>query len=337
MEALTQRMAKYINHPAFAGLYIVDEPCTEYYKPAGQDAPTRYLNYYHTIAPILNQKLDLLNYSNAYPSGDASPDYERYLNDFVDTLQPKYLSFDRYPFDAAQAGRMDLYFHDLAAVRKVAQENNIPFWSYIQAGSQWNDDYSFFDSVTPYYPNEGQMDWSVNVSLAFGAQGINYFPLIQPYYFAYAKSTPFDFERNGLIGAWGNKNQWYYYAQNMSKHIRTIDEVLMNAVNKGVLACGTQAEKDVSRAKQFGAVLEGTSWRELQSVDGDALIGCFNYQGKTALYVVNYSTEYSQKIILSFQNECRIIAMQNADTKHYQGTSLELDMLPGEGVLLVIQ
>lgn len=337
MDALTQRLSEYINHPAFAGVYMIDEPCTEYYIPAGAEAPEHYLDYYGKLTPILNQTLDMFTYTNANPSSDGHKEYERYIRDFAETLQPKYLQFDRYPFDAGNRERMDLYFYDMAIVRKVAQEKNLPFWSFIQAGSQWNDKSEYFDSVTPYYPSEGEMDWSVNVSLAFGAQGINYFPLIEPYHFAFAKSTTFDLQRNGLIGAWGNKNQWYYYAQNLSVHIRAIDEVLMNSVNKGVLACGKQAEQDVYRAKEYGAVLAGTSWRELKAVEGDALIGCFNYLGKTALYVVNYSTEYSQEIRLTFHEKSKVTVIQSAETKYCQGESMALDMFPGEGVLLVFE
>ena len=105
------------------------------------------------------------------------------------------------------------YFYNLSTYRANANEAGIPLWVFIQAGSQWNDANDRFDSVTPYYPNEKQFDWNINTSLAYGAKGIQYFPLIQPSWFAYAESTDFDFERNGIIGAWGNKTQWFYYAK----------------------------------------------------------------------------------------------------------------------------
>ena len=44
----------------------------------------------------------------------------------------------------------------------------------------------------------------------------------------YAESTDFDFERNGIIGAWGNKTQWFYYAKDIQPHIAAIDEVCHN-------------------------------------------------------------------------------------------------------------
>lgn len=341
LDELTLRLSNYMNYPAFAGLYLIDEPSTDYFRPVGRkELGTRYLDYYENLAPILNQEIGVFTYTNAYPSGLEAKEhkvYEQYIREFCDTLQPNYMLFDRYPFDAEQEGYMSRFFSDLSIVRMVAEENGIPFWTFVQAGSQWNDAMDHFDSVKPYYPTEGQFDWNVNVCLAFGAKGINFFPLIQPYFFAYAKSEPFDFERNGLIGAWGNKTQWYYYAKDVTKQIRAVDEVLMNATSKGVLAYGEQAITDVGLAKNYGAVIDGTEWRELKSVDGDALVGCFNYQGKTALYVVNYSTDYSQEISLHFQDTYKVTVIQNTETKDVQGDGMTLDMLPGEAALLVFQ
>ena len=340
VEELSTRLADFVRFPSFAGIYLIDEPCTSYYRPVDQSLKSRYLDYYAELGPLLNQKIGIFTYTNALPSSTGENEFERfeqYIRDFCSTLQPKYLMFDRYPFDASQEGYMNRYFYDLAVVRMVAADNGIPFWTFIQAGSQWNDSKRHFDSVTPYYPDEGQFDWNINVSLAFGAKGINYFPLIQPDYFAYAESTPFDFQRNGLIGAWGNKNQWFYYAQNMAGHIGAIDEVLMNSVSKGVLACGKQAEKDLNLTVDYNVLLPGTSWRELKNVDGDALIGCFNYQGKTVLYVVNYSFEKGQKLELAFQDMYHVTVIQKAETKKFQGDGMTLDMAPGEGVLLMFE
>ena len=340
VEELTTRLSEYMNHPAFGGMYIIDEPCTSYFHPAGEGMESRYLDYYKKLAPTLNQKLGMLSYTNAFPSGIERNEYEyyeKYIREFYDTLQPKYLMFDRYPFDASQKGYINYYFHDLAVVRKVAEEKEIPFMTFIQAGSQWNDAREYFDSVTPYYPNEAQFDWNINTALAFGAKGINLFTLIQPDYFAYAESKRFDFQRNGLIGAWGNKNQWYYYLQNISKQIRAIDEVLMNSTSKGVLAYGKTAEKELSLAKENGAVIEGKTFRELKALEGEALVGCFNYQGKTALYVVNYSMEAGQKLNLTFQDTYDFTKIQNAETEKLYGDGLTLDMAPGEGVLLVFE
>ena len=93
-------------------------------------------------------------------------------------------------------------------------------------------------------------------------------------------------------------------------------------------------ENYVDPSKLF---IEGTSWRELEDVKGNALIGCFNYQGKTALYVVNYEYNYAQKIDLKFVKECNVKVVQAAETSYVKTDNLVLDMPAGDGVLLVFE
>lgn len=338
-EALTassvaKQMANYKDHKAFCGMYVVDEPTATYYCDADG---SRLMEKYEKVANILQKEMDTLCYLNLLPivnmEEDCKKNYERYVAEFCDTLQPKVVMWDMYPFDKKREGKMEVYFYNMDVIRKAAMERNLPFWAFIQAGSQWNDEWDRFNSVKPYYPNEAQFDWSVNTSLAFGVQGIQYFPLVQPYQFTMTKSSEGDFERNGILGAMGNKNQWYYYAQTINKHIAAIDEVLMHAVNKGVIASGKQAVKDLEYTT---CVIEAGNFEELQSVTGDSLVGCFNYQGKTALYVVNHSFENAQQITLEFDGVQNMKLIQNAKKAQASGKTLTLDMAAGEGVLVVI-
>ena len=138
-----------------------------------------------------------------------------------------------------------------------------------------------------------------------------------------------------MIGAWGNKNRWYYYAQDINKHIAAIDEVLMNSVSKGIIVSGQKAQEYCADTRE--AVLDGTSWRELADVSGNTIVGCFNYQGKTALYVVNNDYEWAQDITLNFQDTYKVRVLQAADTKYLATNQLTLNMEAGEGVLVVFE
>ena len=334
VEELTKEIVNYSNYKAFCGMYMVDEPQTTYYQMGDG---SRLLTKYKQVADLLHNKLDILSYCNLYPIIDLTKNkenYEKYVKEFCDILQPKVLCWDYYPFDAYREGKMEVYFYNMDLIRKTATERGIPFWAYIQAGSQWNDDQEYFDSVKPYYPNEFQFNWNVNTSLAMGAQGIQYFPLIQPYHFAYAETDGWDFERNGILGAVGNKTQWYYYAQQINEHIATIDEVLMNSVNKGVIVTGEQAISDMAMTS---CVIESGTFNQLKSISGETMVGCFNYNGKTALYVVNYSMENAQKITLDFASSQNVQMIREAEKSYVKGSSLTLDMAAGEGILLVLE
>ena len=108
----------------------------------------------------------------------------------------------------------------------------------------------------------------------------------------------------------------------------------MNSVNKGIILSGEQAIKD---AELVTCVIESGTFNQLKSVSGDAMVGCFNYNGKTALYVVNYSYENAQHIKLDFGGTQNVRMIQNAETSYVKGKSLTLDMAAGEGILLVLE
>ena len=333
-EEVAAELITYSEHPAFCGLHLVDEPKTPYFMSNHNNS---FLSEYAVLSPLLQQDLDVDCSCGIFPVVELEKNeeiYRKYVEDCVDTLQPQKLTFDYYPFDAYREGKMEVFFWNLDVIREVAQKRNIPYWGTIAAGAQWNDEQEYFDSVTPYYPNKAQFDWSVTAHLAFGVQGLVYFPLIQPVHFAYAKSTPWDSQRNGMIGVLGNKTQWYDYAQKINAHIAVIDEVLMNSVHKGIIVAGEQATKDMSLT---GCVMEDGSFYQLQSVSGDAMVGCFNYNGKTALYVMNYSMENAQHITLNFDGDQNIRMIQNTETSYVTTKTLTLDMAAGEGVLVVLE
>ena len=75
----------------------------------------------------------------------------------------------------------------------------------------------------------------------------------------------------------------------------------------------------------------------MTEVAGDSLIGCFNYKGKSAFYVVNYDTEYAQKISLKLTEKYNLSVTQGAKTTFISTDALELTMAAGEGVLVVVE
>lgn len=326
---MQERIGNYSNFSSFCGVHVVDEPYLDGVIGDGTHDMSDY-------APVFQQlqQLNICAGSNILPNWVfySDEDFRTYVDTFLADCPAPYLSFDYYVFDKNRNAAD--YFYNLSTFSQAAQQAGIPMWVLIQAGSQWNNTMDYVDSVTPYYPDEGQFDWNVNTSLAYGAKGIQYFPLIQPYWFAWTETQGLDCERNGIIGAWGQKTQWYYYAQQMNTHIAAVDEVLMNAVNKGVIVSGEQAKTDNAKSS---CIIDGTSWRELADISGDAMVGCFNYQGKTALYVVNYDMENPQDISLTFEDSYAFSVVQNGHKTNLSGSAIKLPMQPGEGVLIVFE
>ena len=199
-EQAQEAISKYSQHASFCGVHLVDEPSAPYYC-AGDG--TRDISRYVHIAKVLQEDLGYICYMNMYPTlygEEKERNYKIYVDEFCETLKPKVIIWDYYPFDKSRDENYPMYFWNMDLMRQYSEKNNVPFWVSIQAGSQWAEGGLVdFDSEQPYYPNESQFNWNVNTCLAFGAQGLQYFPLMQPYFFAYGKSTEWDFERNGIL------------------------------------------------------------------------------------------------------------------------------------------
>ena len=331
---------EYAKHTAFAGHYIYDEPGNSGYK-----SYLTNMSQLTNVTKALSVDLGEWNYLNLL-GGDLqdAAAYSEYLKEFCETMNNPILCYDHYQvFSPVDEDRDDhsRYLWNMAIAWKYAKEYNKTLWGYVAAGGQHNDATAQIESL-PYHPNEGQFDWCVNLLLAFGTKGINYFTVSQPYFFSYgADVDEFDFQRNGIIGADGSKTQWWYYTKNINKHIAAIDEVLMNSVSKGIVVTGEKATYDSRYITEENfcdsSMVLGTSWRELEEISGDTVVGCFNYQGKTALYVVNFDADYAQKVDLKFVKECNVKVIQNAGTGYFKGSGMTLDLAAGEGVLLVFE
>lgn len=193
------------------------------------------------------------------------------------------------------------YFESLALMREAANKANIPFWSYIQTCS-WSEGGAL--------PTESELLWNVNTTLAYGAKGIEYFcGVVPPSSNGVDGGEVFDgslFDKNGM------PTDIYGYAKKANMQIQSIDHILMNSKNMGVMFSGA--------LPQFYEVQSNTSYRRLSvaenlaqiptrgtlesyggaTADGNVLVGCFDYNGKTAYYIVNNSTTNMGGATLSF-------------------------------------
>lgn len=271
----------------------------------------------------------------------AAITYDEYLEKFFSKSAFQMFSATQYPFSSANTSEASLtkyLFDNLAFYRELALEQNIPHWRMLQAGGQWNDAAAWIPSVEPYQ-NEAELLFDVNMSLAYGVKAIQYFTLVQPLHFAYATGETYDYERNGLIGANGNITRWYYYAQRANRQIQAIDEYLMNSASVGVIVHGSTARKFiVENGEPNDTVFKENKYKELTGIQGDdCVIGCFDYKGGTALYVVNYSRLKKADVLLKFSDKYRYTVIQRADVADVVGTNIPLTLDMGEGALIVLR
>lgn len=359
---IAERISEYSMFKSFLGISIVDEPLPrDYHDTAGTtyyQNKTKY-EYYEGFAEALKPYVNLAGYINAHgrlaidsgylDSGDSyATAYEKYLSEIAPDVDM--LSFDSYLYfekDATtQKERLNNYLVSLDTVRKVAEKHNIPFWSFAQAGCDFRDDKSGGETKGTY--TKADTLWIVNTSLAYGAKGIEYFPLLQPEYFSYVGEGTYDFNRNGIIGANGKKNNNYAFVQQANKQIAAIDEVLMKASSKGVVVTG-EASTDVNTSAStlgytFSGIINKSSNKytaKLANVTSSgtkgAMVGCFDYRDSEAYYVVNYDRSVTQNITLTFNGSSQYRIVQDAKTTYGTGNSVTLTIPAGEGVLVVLE
>lgn len=346
LQSILDDLTKNGERECVIGLHGRDEPFTHEVKNLAvfQDAFYNKLENNYGLTVFGNSLGYWSNKWNMF--GYCEPiTFKDYMNNYLTSANPSMLSFTQYIYggDKPQPeANVDRNLFDLLALyRQYSIDNNLPFWRMLQAGGQHNDAATWIPSTDPY-PNEGETLFDINMSLAYGAKAIQYFPLVQPMYYAYAPDYTYDFERCGLIGANGNLTRWYYYAKRANEQIKAIDEYLMNCASEGIIVHGERAYESIITKRRYSDTcnpyLEEGKFRQLTDVAGDdCVIGCFDYQGGTALYVVNYSRKEKADVTLKFNDKYRYNVIQRAVSCDVVGTAIPLTLDAGEGALIVLK
>lgn len=328
-EELRERVKAYNGYKSFLGLTVCDEPGIDEYC-----AKSPHIDTFSEIATKLNQSKDMMGYVNLFPKFGKMENldevYEKYVNTYLDTCHPRFISYDYYPFNDAQTNKTCWeYFAHLAYYSNKAKERRIPFWPFVEVGGYfWYAEEPFNQIV----PTRGQMLWNVNMCLAYGAKGIQYFPMIQPNYWGIVsvENAEQDFDRNGLIGANGQPTKWYAYIKEESMWIQRIQHILMEAEHREVIV----------NSKAFDGIAKAT---KVDYICGDndeygVLAGVFEYDGKTMYYIVNYDYDNAQKVTLTLDEVHDITAyVQSGDDLKMQSEKCEFSLEAGNAALILVE
>lgn len=336
---LASDMAEFAEYDSFLGLHLRDEPFVFH---AG--IAKRIMEEYNALG-YENRSvfMNLLGYSkssNIYTMYESVTKGDDYYHLYLDDVNVPMVSSTAYPFDNPTEARLQGHFETMCVQREMGIKYGRPWWRMMQAGSQWNDAGAWMKSAENPFPYEGETIWDINMALAFGAKGISFFPLIQPEWFARAEGGTYDFDRNGVIAADGSPTRWYYYIQKALKQVKAIDHILMNSASMGMIAHGETSQRLAAGTADVPnkGIIEDGKFRQLESVSGgDAIVGCFDFKGGTALYVVNMSTSEKQKTTLDFNGNYGYDITQRAKVVSVSGKSVTLTLEAGEGVMIVLR
>lgn len=322
-------LGRFSYHKSFKGLFVWDEP------------KASEMSNYAAKSTKANSYSNIFGYTNLFPNGYSSTDqigsdYQAYLDEYCATYNPKMISWDHYVFRSNSSLRdySDVYFTNLSTIRNTAQREGIPFWGFLQLGDPNGvNDTNKSNTITH---TASQTLWNANTQLAFGAKGIQYFPLVQPYDYAYCNADgKMYYDASGMISANGEKNKYYDYAVNVNRQIKAVDHILMNSDSKAILATERAKTQTGISATSYGSISSVSNTKSGYYNYG-VIIGCFDYNGREAYYVVNNDKSNATTVTLTL-NKTHNYTTYTADaTATASGSTYSATLAAGAAVLVVM-
>jgi hypothetical protein len=201
-DTLDQVTAEYRDHPAFWGYYLGDEPPESRWPMLGRLRAS--LRARDPVHPGWDTNLGRVSFA----SREA---FEDQLRGYASAFSPVVMSADHYDFRTF--GDLGLYVDHVGALREVADEHSIPFWTILQLTPHAN--------IRPLRP--GELRWQVAQALAYGARGIGYFTYWTP------DPDPSVNWQSGIIGNDGQRTGWYDFLRGFNPGVRIAGDVLAKA------------------------------------------------------------------------------------------------------------
>jgi hypothetical protein len=273
----------YGDHPALAGLNLYDEPSSSLFG---------ILDFARDV--LISRAPRELPYVDVFPSYVApsamgAQTYEGYLDRYMSVVRPPLLCFNHYPL--LSGGRItNSYFYNWAMIRKFALRHVVPSWVFIQSVDIDNSAAGFADWRRP---NKQELLWQVNVGLAYGAKGIQYFTYWTP---VKPPGAPVQFGR-ALVSASGELTPLYHHARDVNGYLRVMGKEVLPLVSVSVVHA--REERLPLGAKPFKA--DGY----IRSVGGSRIIlGKYRKRGVSDvryLFVANrsYAEAAKSRLVLS--------------------------------------
>src|SRR5439155_26074396 len=147
----------------------------------------------------------------ARPGHLGAWDYDIYLREFVETVQPFAISYDHYHF--TQKGDGARFFENLQAVRDVAREKHLPFWNIVLCVQHGQ-----YRNLT-----EPELRFEAMQSLAFGAKGLLWFTYWTP------ESDKTFAWQHAMINADGSRDPHYQMIKEINADVLSIGGELLRA------------------------------------------------------------------------------------------------------------
>lgn len=303
LESATQATVRQLrNHPGLAGYFLGDEPSA-----AAFGADKRWAEKVRAVDP------DHIVYVNLFPDY-ASPEqlgvptYERYVDEFANSVPVTFLSFDYYPI-VGRSVRASWY-GNLATIAAAARKRHMPFWAFALSLRHFN------------YPTATLPDLREQVfsDLAYGAQGIQYF--------TYWKPGGLD-SGDSPIDAAGKRTVVYDRVKQMNSEIRALSPVFLNSTVVSVGHTGQHLAPGMATYQQAAPVTS------LHTDAAGALVSIMDNGGRRFMIIVNHDIDRVQAVAIHFDGSQPVEQVaKDATLDHLKGTVFDAKIDAGDAAIL---
>lgn len=318
-DAMAQ-IAKFADHPAYAGQLFLDEPSVAYY-----DTLADFINIYRQTY------INKLPYVNMLPYYAVGPNtYLANFNSWMSKVNPSMYSYDSYPlidYDPSETTyetEMSDYYYNLDLLRANTMEYGIPMWSFV-ATVGYETSGANANEPNRRMPSREDLRWEVFSNLAFGSKGIQY----------YCYWNPGGTNTGALISRAGEPTDIYYYAQEVNAEFKTYGSILLNSDAVGVMM------NDYRRNGFHIYSTPLTRFGAIKKVEGNRyVIGCFSDKdtGKKSVLITPTTPRDDIELVLTMHSSVKeVTAYVSGVPSKLQVKNNELKLSIKHGDALFIQ
>ena len=255
---------EYMKSPAFAGVYIYDEPNASKYPELAEMVKGYYEFFDATGEPLVNL---LPTYANHIEQLGADS-YEAYIRGYVEKVPTDYVMYDHYPFRLNKNKEWILhtdYLYNAEVVARLCKEYGKELRTFLQACEVDERGGALMSEM---------LSLQVHTHLAYGSHALVYY-----YYWGGMCGS-----HNGVVTGNGTPTHIYDAVKSVHAQIARYEEALMECVWRKTLYLKGKIQHH--NQEDFSRVVCENSTEFC--TDYDCIIGVFDYHGKTAYYAVNY-------------------------------------------------
>jgi hypothetical protein len=208
----------YASHPALAGYSIADEPAGAAFPSLGKivaylkEKDPKHPGYINLFPTYVREHGNVMGY----------PTYEEHVRKYVEIVKPFVISYDHYHFTEG-GDRVD-FWENLATVRKVALESNLPFWNIVLVTKHGG-----YRHLT-----EPELRFEAMQTLAYGGKGLLWFTYWSPA--AFDKSFNWS---HAMVDENGNRDPHYDMVKGINADVLAMGSELMRATSTSVYQIGS--------------------------------------------------------------------------------------------------